>query len=269
MKQYSSSKKMWISLGVAFLGMFLPLGLLSIVIFIAGCIMAVIFSKQANKQLHNKMEEKYDMTQAKAVNTVNSINKENHVAYDGTDKTIEQEVVNRLRRNDPSFSKSEFKQMAYSYLKLIIEANYTGITNKLKNIETKELYNEHSKQIAQSEIESIFPKTNHLSTLYSFITNYSIEENKEILGYKITINVSNYQNTETPEENKEINTYISYYMEFLRNIEHNAKKVTDHNCPHCTAPIDVNKDKCEFCGNIINIMNNEWKLRKITYWKKR
>lgn len=150
MKQYSSSKKMWISLGVAFLGMFLPLGLLSIVIFIAGCIMAVIFSKQANKQLHNKMEEKYDMTQAKAVNTVNSINKENHVAYDGTDKTIEQEVVNRLRRNDPSFSKSEFKQMAYSYLKLIIEANYTGITNKLKNIETKELYNEHSKQIAQS-----------------------------------------------------------------------------------------------------------------------
>lgn len=259
--------KAWICLVITVIPLLILPSLLSVVIFIFGCIMAIYYIKQEQKISIDQMNKKYDMTMAKAVSQNSDkkiIESKNSSIFSGKERENEYIIINSIKKNNPSFSKSEYKQNAISILQELIHAYNSKNLNTLKEIETLELYNIHQANITNNN-ENIFKEITHFSVEESLITNYKKNTIDEVIEMKITI-----RGTSLSSENAQAKIkYITYYMELIRIINMVDNQITQSkNCPYCNAPLSVDKNHCEFCGKEVNILNKEWKINNIKYWNR-
>lgn len=267
-KKIDYEKIYWIlTLAFVFLSVIGLAGLMEssffIIIYLTCALLAKIASLKNKKQSHNNMKKIYKMSDAKSTseNAKTDIESyKNSIPYNPQNKEKEAEIEKIIKKTDPNFSKSSFKQQAYNYYieyqKAIIEEKL----DKLYCFSTEELV-EKTKHISRDKI------LQNSSVVYSNITNYYKESTQEIIEYQLTV-----KGSKTNSKNDKIDIYYNTYrLIFVRNIGVYTKKsyeLDNLNCPSCGAATNIiSYGHCSHCGQIINTGKYSWILKDIDYWK--
>lgn len=193
--------------------------------------------------------------------------KEGYMFIDEEFVLTESEVLDKLLKVDPDFSKTQFYSYAKSLFVLIQEAWSDNDYHKLRFFEDDKLFNSHKKEI----IELI--KTNKKDIrdkIYIkgiLLKDFRILDNKEKLIVKITVSMRRLFN------NEETNSEYSYLMFFSRNkgvkTDPNMKLSTT-NCYNCGGVIDVSDDGvCNYCNTSLISGEHEWVLVDLRLIKER
>ena len=151
-----------------------------------------------------------------------------------------------------------FVKMQYAWSKRNFE--------EIRPYETKELYEQHSTQLAQYVINNKINVMQDVIVNMVKIDGYNFDKQNEKLIVHLYASMRDFiidSNTGELLEGDNTRTRDrAYKLTFIRNRERNKEEM---NCPNCGAIIEVNSSKkCEACGAlIVNDNNNKWLLSSL------
>lgn len=182
----------------------------------------------------------------------------------------EDEVLNKIIRDDPNFSKQAF----YSWVKkvfLVIQKAMT-IRDKtlLRAFEDNLLYYQHSEQIDDLIDNNMFDRRKKVRIKGVLLKDYTVEGDKEFLIVALAANITRPTTDMYPDAlfNYDVVDDYYYILTFTRTvgtktIKSKSNKSTT-NCPNCGAVIKVHENGvCDYCGTQITTGDYDWVLLDI------
>lgn len=214
-----------------------------LIVFTLVCVIN-IYAKRFFEQYHNNEVKKeigshFDISNA-VDGCINSDNNNDfYKLYNPRIKDKEQAIIEQIKKQNPQFSNTSFKQKSIAYFK------------KIQTLDSS------------SEIDNnIITEIKNASIVASFIINYSKKQDYEYIGLRVTAK------QQSKEENAK-DEYNNYYIEFKRNknIELKHKEtIVDVECKFCGASINITKNnKCPYCQNEISI--DGWLFNQLSHWE--
>jgi len=229
--------------GKIFLPAFLSFIFLAIILIPVADKYYKISTDITNKKTLSKIYGSFTSQNIKYTNIHNNnknFNNPYHVKFP-TSVNKQQEIEDEIKKIDSNFNKIIFKQKAMSRFNFLQNCLNNKKFDELIPLESKELYS--SQKNNSNNIKTI----NNYKIKYSFIDNYEIKDNKELLSCYITI--KNY--------NDEILTYVMTFSRIIGTVTKNETNKHVNNCPHCGGIISDDLFTCKYCGKKI-IDNFEW-----------
>lgn len=180
----------------------------------------------------------------------------------------EEQVINKIRENDPDFSPEQFKAFAKDVFIRVQEAWEAKDWAVVRPFESDKLYNAHERQLREF-IES--RKTNHIDgqdIKSVLLTDTRTEGVNEVLVIRLNASVIDYTTDDVTgkiTQGDMTTRYNRFYkLEFIRTAgvkTNSSKDALAHACPSCGAPIELNSSgRCEYCLNVVTSGEYGWVL---------
>ena len=195
--------------------------------------------------------------------------------YEDTKKKLEIErkeiqINKKIKENDPDFSIVKFKSDVCKTF-LDMQTYWTeGNLDKIRDVETDELYEQHSKMIEDFLSKNQINMREEVSIEGCFLNSYSKTSEKESIIVDYVVKMKDYvlQKGEVanPKENKK-ETYL-YRMTYVRSAETKTNEDFEAGsiirCPNCGAEVKVAvSEYCPYCNSMITNKEYGWVISNI------
>ena len=182
-------------------------------------------------------------------------------------------VVDRIKEEDPNFSKEEFKSYTNEVWLALQEAWEAKNWKVVRPFESNALFTVHERQLQEyidNKTTNYMNKQNIRNTL---ISDYRIDGDFEKITVKLDASLLDFtlddETMKLIEGSQDEFVHRSYRLEFIR-----TKQVTKRsegsnvtNCPNCGAPTSVTSSgQCEYCKSVITNGDYGWVLNKYGPW---
>ena len=179
----------------------------------------------------------------------------------------EEEVLEKIKESNQSFSKDEF----YSYCKELFTKLQSIWTSKdlkkLRVLEDSKLFNQHKLIIEDLNSNSLTDYRKDIFIKGVLLKDYKVEEDNEVVVVALTADVKKYvldSMGEIISGDKEHRVTIPYILTLVKNKNNSISKIDKINCPNCGSVVSIDDDNvCKYCGSIIDNNDNNWKLLDI------
>lgn len=219
--------------------------------------------------VYKSWKRKNSSTIQRVVSTIpnivqNSTNSNSHLrSYD-----IEKNIL----ETDSNFSKEEFLGFVKEVFIDIQDAWTNKKLEKIRTLETNELYNQHNRQLEEYIKKGRTNIVEKITIPNVELYSYSLDSQHEILAVELNAIMRDYviddktQAVIESDPNKDWN--MKYILTFVRTIgfktQNSDSEITQTNCPNCGAPTMItNYGRCEYCGSVIESNKFGWVLNEI------
>jgi len=225
---------------------------------------------------YKKKHRKYDGKISDSVKDVEGkYNLDTIDNYEDTKKKLEIErkeiqINKEIKGNDPEFSIVKFKSDVCKTF-LDMQTYWTeGNLDKIRDIETDELYEQHRKIIEDFSSKNQKNVREDVSIEGCFLNSYSKTSEKENIIVDYVIKMKDYviQKNEVanPKENKK-KTYlyrVTYVRSAATKTDENFEAGRDTICPNCGAKVKVAvSEYCPYCNSMITSNEYGWVICNI------
>lgn len=182
----------------------------------------------------------------------------------------EYEVLSKIVKDDPNFSKQDF----YGWVKKVFLVIQKAITTRdktlLRSFEDDLLYYEHSDQIDDLINSNMFDRRKKIRIKGVLLKDYTIEGDKEFLVVALAASITRPTTDMNPNALFDYDVIDDYYyiLTFTRTVGTKTVKSKSNkstsNCPNCGAVIKVHENGvCDYCGTQITTGDYDWVLLDI------
>ena len=181
-------------------------------------------------------------------------------------------VANEIRINDPGFDIISFKESAASCIKEVFNCFYNLDSEKLKVLESSDLYEMHKIDFETSLVSGYFYTLNIPKNINFTLERYYIDGDKELLVCSAFVGskelVFDPKTKESLKDDVPSYTLSKMNLEFSRGLGVKTvlgNEFTITKCPNCGAEISLNvQGQCSYCNSTIVNGSHSWVLNKIT-----
>ena len=161
-------------------------------------------------------------------------------------------VATEINSAIPGFEEEDFLAWVEERFGKFQKSWNKGALEELHPFETKKMFEMHNLYFAEAKEKSIPIRMAPVSVKSAKISNFY---NKQEV-YEIVVHISGSVRSDSEGQNRE---ECGYYLTFEK--EKYGKQLAI--CPYCTAPVNENETRCEYCHtNFPNAMD-QWLLAKI------
>lgn len=233
--------------------------LLIIMIIIVVAIVSSIPSKEERERRKKQKEndKNYKERMQKFHGTENNNNNRHSYMY----QDVEQEII----KVDHTFSKEVFlnnaKELFFEYHNAMVKGN----CEKLKQYSTGNFFSILQNKIEENKLNNINVVAENIYIYNAFLYEFSKTTDTQVITVKLKTEMKTYEiNNETQIITKG-NKYAKLDFDYEMQFERKTKGIT---CQNCGASVNI-KDlsKCEYCGSVIELEDDEWKLNYINILK--
>lgn len=182
----------------------------------------------------------------------------------------EDEVLSKIVKDDPNFSKQDF----YGWVKKVFLVIQKAITTRdktlLRSFEDDLLYYQHSDQIDDLINSNMFDRRKKIRIKGVLLKDYTIEGDKEFLVVALAASITRPTTDMNPNALFDYDVIDDYYyiLTFTRTVGTKTVKSKSNkstsNCPNCGAVIKVHENGvCDYCGTQITTGDYDWVLLDI------
>lgn len=185
----------------------------------------------------------------------------------------EEDVIDKIKQDDPNFSEANFKEYVELAYVSLQEAWQAKDWKNIRPFESNELFNMHQRQL-QEYIDK--KKTNYLERkgIQSItLAEYHADGVYEVLVVRLNASLLDYTMDDATDKILEGSKHLihnrSYRLEFIRKV--GVKTIQDtqdmKNCPNCGASAYITSSgECEYCHSLITSGEYGWVLNKYGAW---
>ena len=181
-------------------------------------------------------------------------------------------VVNEIRKNDPGFDIMSFKVSAAACIKEVFDCFYNLDSERLKVLESSDLYEMHKIDFETSLVSGYFYTLNVPENINFTLEKYYIDGDKEVLVCSAFVGskevVFDPKTKESLKDDVPSYTLSKMNLEFSRGLGVKTvlgNEFTITKCPNCGAEISLNvQGQCSYCNSTIVNGSHSWVLNKIT-----
>lgn len=201
----------------------------------------------------------------------NKSNKTNVIRSFDSNQTItnnSEKIVDSIRKNDPNFSEEKFLSWTKDLFVKLQSAWTARDFESIRTFETKDLFEQHSRQLNEYVINNKINVVERVSVSYANIVDYENDGSKEVITVRLNAKMKDYiidsNTSKLLEGDKDRYWNMSYRLKFVRTAGKKTKldmNASTTSCPSCGAPTNVTSSgKCEYCGNVIVTDDHDWVL---------
>lgn len=179
-----------------------------------------------------------------------------------------EKIVDNIRKNDPNFSEEKFLSWTKDLFVKLQSAWTARDFESIRTFETKDLFEQHSRQLNEYVINNKINVVERVSVSYAKILDYENDGSKEVITVILNAKMKDYiidaNTSKLLEGDKDRYWNMSYRLKFVRTAGKKTKldmNASTTSCPSCGAPTNVTSSgKCEYCGNVIVTDDHDWVL---------
>ncbi len=172
---------------------------------------------------------------------------------------------------DPGFSESEFKEKVANMYVQFQNAWQKRDMEELRPYLTENLYAQCERQLQEFKRNRQTNRIERISVLDVNPVGWKQQDGNDIMVVRLRTRIVDYVVDDTTGNVIRGSNTAEKFMEYEWSLARTSGKTTSdfegttaHSCPHCGAPLELNKSaKCEYCGSIIETDTFNWAVREI------
>lgn len=179
--------------------------------------------------------------------------------------------VSEYTQLDPEFSESEFKEKVANMYVQFQNAWQAKDMEELRPHLTESLYAQCERQLEEFKRNRQTNRIERISVLDVNPVGWTQQDGNDIMVVRMRTRIVDYVVDDATGSIVRGSNTAEKFMEYEWSLARTSgMKTSDfkgtlaHSCPHCGAPIDLNKSaKCEYCDSIIETDTFNWAVREI------
>jgi len=180
----------------------------------------------------------------------------------------EEAVIQHIKDEDPEFDVDQFKKNVEDNFLLLHEAWSNRDNEKIKNIETKELYEQHKIQLETYKMSEEINIKEEVTINWVTLMSFEMSGKKEILTVRVHATMKDYiihDKTFELERGDRGKKYTNIYiLKLVRPVGNRNKDTAEIVCQNCGAKGKISSmGYCEYCGTLLTINEHSWLLSSI------